>query len=89
MTRNGRIGHLIRTLPRHGRTCSGHPRLSRALEVVDARAKHGHDDVGRAGHQAVDTDMNPFDFTGRAALVTGGIGDDKTRGRCNAVIIRS
>jgi hypothetical protein len=32
---------------RHGRTCSGHPRLSFGVcEDVDARNKCGHDDFG-------------------------------------------
>src|ERR1700722_5810381 len=33
------------TSPHHGRTCSGHPRLSSRPKVVDGREEHGHDAV--------------------------------------------
>ena len=37
-------GRLTMALHRHGRTCSGHPRLfSGATKDVDARDKRGHD----------------------------------------------
>ena len=32
------------SLSRHGRTCSGHPRLACGDKDVDGRVKHGHDD---------------------------------------------
>src|SRR6266436_3004288 len=33
---------------RHGRTCSGHPRLCGGSQDVDARDKPGHDEGGHA-----------------------------------------
>jgi hypothetical protein len=38
---------LISLFCRHGRTCSGHPRLCNK-EGVDARNKCGHDDAARS-----------------------------------------
>src|SRR5271166_3877256 len=41
---------LSRTLRRHARTCSGHPRLSCRKQDVDGRGEPGHDDIQAAGH---------------------------------------
>jgi len=58
---------------RHGRTCSGHPRLpslKRRKQGVDGRDKRGHDDVGRCGENdpGLPRKLDGIDFVGNSKI---------------------